>query len=482
MQQQQLPIAYIKQMRSMLVDEADLFLKSYEAPRTFGLRINPLKMSIQSPEMDTLHELFHLEPVPWCGTGFYYEESTRPGKHPYHAAGLYYIQEPSAMSAVEFLDPQPGETILDLAAAPGGKTTQIAGRMQGQGLLIANEIHPSRAKILSENVERLGIVNAVVTNAAPDELSRRFPAFFDRIMLDAPCSGEGMFRKDPGAIEEWSEQHVAMCAARQVDILEHTAILLKPGGRLTYSTCTFNRAENEEAMEAFVRSHPEFHIERMERIWPHLEKGEGHFVAVLRKTADRSEEQADSNAARASHAEIRLAEVSMSEPAVRGGSRQPRGRTAGRGTAQAGLSADLALLRAFAADALPGFALGPGEPLRFGDALYWLPRDAGSRFGADALHGMRVLRPGLHLGMLRKNRFEPAHALALAASAQQAAWVQAYRPEAPEVAAFLRGETLPAQPGASGWGLVAADGHPLGWGKASGGQIKNHLPKGLRWF
>ncbi|MCM3627213.1 RsmB/NOP family class I SAM-dependent RNA methyltransferase [Paenibacillus glycanilyticus] len=451
-------------------EEAERFLDSYNDARAYGLRFNPLKC--RQPignHAAALEQPFHLEPVPWCKTGYYYDEAARPGKHPYHAAGLYYIQEPSAMSAAELLDAQPGETILDFAAAPGGKTTQIAGGMNGEGLMIANEIHPARAKILSENVERLGIRNAVVTNAAPQELSRRFPAFFDRIMLDSPCSGEGMFRKDEDAVSEWSEAHVSYCAERSSEILEHAAIMLKPGGILVYSTCTFNREENERTIEQFAAKHPSFQIERIERLWPHQVRGEGHFVARLRKAPDES----------------RLPATDSSEPDerhLRSGKdkrRERDKRTAGRAKP---LTAELALFSSFAEQALPGFTLGLGEALRFGDALYWLPHQASGSFGAADLDGLKVARPGLHLGDIRKNRLEPAHALALAVRSDAAAWVQSYAPDAPEIAAYLRGETLPAAGDASGWGLVAVDGLPLGWAKASGGQLKNHLPKGLRRF
>lgn len=466
--QPQLPEAFIHNMRTILGPRLDSFLRSYSEPRVYGLRMNPLKSYDPKLVMAYAEDAFGLQPVPWCPAGYYYNEASRPGKHPYHAAGLYYIQEPSAMTAAELLDPQPGEVILDLAAAPGGKTTQIAGRMRGQGVLVANEIHPARAKILSENAERCGVVNAIVTSAAPDELSRRFPALFDRIMLDAPCSGEGMFRKDEGAIAEWSDAHVAMCAARQADILEHAAIMLKPGGRLVYSTCTFNRSENEDAIAAFCKVNPAFELLQTERIWPHESRGEGHFVAVLRKAADST----------AMHS-------TRDDRRNRGGSGAGSGRHDSGGRAKKGIAGDMAMLHSFAEAALPGdgFELGPGEPLRFGDALYWLPHTAsGSPIRAGDLKGLKVARPGLHLGDIRTNRIEPSHALALAVPADAARWVQTYRPEAPEVAAFLRGETLPAHEASSGWGLVAVDGLPLGWGKASGGQIKNHLPKGLRWF
>ncbi|QKS46509.1 RsmF rRNA methyltransferase first C-terminal domain-containing protein [Paenibacillus cellulosilyticus] len=456
-------------MRELLGEkEADEFLTSFHAPRAYGLRLNPLKLSSSAdqPAIQHLQQQFTLRPIPWCETGYYYDEATRPGKHPYHAAGIYYIQEPSAMSAAQALDPQPGETILDLAAAPGGKTTQIAGRMQGEGLLITNEIHPARARILSENVERCGIRNAVVTCASPDVLTARFPLFFDRIMLDAPCSGEGMFRKDPDAIGEWSPDHVQMCADRQADILEHAAMMLKPGGRLVYSTCTFNRSENEDAMAAFIAAHPEFRLEISERLWPHQCEGEGHFVAVLTKDAsmgyttfvpiDQARSRDNRNAPQRSKGKTKPGNSSS-------------------------LAVDMELFNAFAEEALPGFKLGPGEPVRFGDALYWLPHDKEGRFNASLIEGLKVVRPGLQLGELKTKRIEPAHALALAVRAEEAARIASFEADSPETAAYLRGEALTDMSGnLSGWTIVATDNFPLGWAKASGGQLKNHLPKGLR--
>ncbi len=484
--QAKLPDAFRSQMNELLGPETNLFLKSYEAPRTYGLRINPLKTSTDSPIMAHVTERFRLEPVPWCATGYYYAPDTRPGKHPYYAAGLYYIQEPSAMRPAELLDPQPGEAILDLAAAPGGKTTQIAGKMAGRGVLVANEIHPARAKILSENVERCGAANVIVTNAAPDELSARLPAAFDRIMLDAPCSGEGMFRKDEQAIAEWSPEHVNLCAARQSSILDHAAVMLRPGGRLVYSTCTFNRKENEEVVEAFCAKYPDFSIRLIERIWPQRERGEGHFAAVLqRKGVDDTPAPT-----RADHLEAgrhgarfeRLPGTSAGRPDNGKRSASMRKSPPHRTQNHSGLAGGMELFRTFAESALiGGLKLGPGMPLRFGDSLYWLPQtDQGGPITQDKLQGLKVARPGLHLGDIRKRRLEPAHALALAVRPEAAAWVQSYGADSPEVAAFLRGETIPARETAAGWGLVAADGMPLGWGKASGGQIKNHLPKGLR--
>lgn len=280
-----LPVGYVTNMNEILGDAACDFWDSYDLPRTYGLRFNELKAIHAAENVQKLIRHFQLEPVAWCESGYYYDAGVRPGKHPYHAAGLYYIQEPSAMSAVEWLDPQPGETILDLAAAPGGKTTHIASKMMGRGLLVSNEIHPERARILAENVERMGISNTVVTCASPDQLSRRFVACFDRIMLDAPCSGEGMFRKDAAAITEWSPEHVELCVARQWDIVQEAYRMLKPGGTLAYSTCTFNTAENEEMIERIVSHYPDMELQLTKRLWPHLERGEGHFVAILVKSS-----------------------------------------------------------------------------------------------------------------------------------------------------------------------------------------------------
>lgn len=447
-----LPDAYIARVRAQLGPEADALLASYEAPRCYGLRLHPAKLTPQDGLFARVASAFGLRPVPWCGLGYFYDEAARPGKHPWHAAGLYYIQEPSAMIAAELLDPQPGDIVLDLAAAPGGKTTQIAGRMGGRGLLVANEIHAGRARILAENAERLGIANAVVMNAAPDELAARWPGAFDRIMLDAPCSGEGMFRKDPNAIAEWSPEAVEACAARQRTILPEAAKMLRPGGRLVYSTCTFNRAENEETIAWFLAGHPDFKLLREERMWPHRGEGEGHYAAVLER------------------------EAAGDAPAF-----PPRG--AGRGP-KADAAAALRLFGEFAAEALPGYALpADGEPLLFGEALYWLPRPAGGPVSAAGLQGLRTPRPGLHLGDVRKGRFEPAHALAKAVSADMAALVCDREADSPETAAYLRGESLAARSDADrGWGLMAVDGRPLGWFKASAGQYKNRLPKGLRFL
>ncbi|MFS0869895.1 RsmB/NOP family class I SAM-dependent RNA methyltransferase [Paenibacillus xylanilyticus] len=456
-----LPESYIHHIREMLGSEAEAFIDSYQQTRVQGLRFNSIKTTTELKKQVIEH--FDLTKVPWCETGYYYPSNERPGKHVYHAAGLYYIQEPSAMSAVEMLNPQPGEIILDLAAAPGGKTTHIASLMEDQGLLVSNEIHPARAKILAENVERMGLSSVVVTSAAPGELSARFPAAFDRIMLDAPCSGEGMFRKDPDAVTEWSDNLVTLCVNRQWDILQDAYIMLKPGGTLAYSTCTFNREENEGMMERLVAAYPDLTLVRTERIWPHLAQGEGHFVAVVSKAgtqASASVEQDD----------------------------QPRKRKdkKGKGPRQSSSSKEVDsawnAYRAWSSEHKVAIANGTGRPLLFGEALYVLPEHAAQLLTDDRLNGLKLPRPGLHVGDWKKGRFEPAHALALALGYNEASNMQhvSLDVESSQVAAYLRGESLPADSELNGWTLVTVHGLALGWGKASAGQLKNRLPKGLR--
>ena len=262
-----LPVKFTERMKEMLANEYQEFMDSYDRQEYKGLRLNPLKYTSteecdkkMEEEMNTLVKDWNLTPVPWTKHGYYYASELRPGLHPYHLAGVYYIQEPSAMAPAQLLEACPGETILDLCAAPGGKSTQIAAAMKGKGLLICNEIHPARAKTLSENIERMGIRNAIVTNETPDMLANKFTEFFDCNMVDAPCSGEGMFRKNEDACNEWSLEAVEDCAIRQDHILDCASGMLKPGGRIVYSTCTFAPQEDEGAISRFINSHPEFHV------------------------------------------------------------------------------------------------------------------------------------------------------------------------------------------------------------------------------
>jgi NOL1/NOP2/sun family putative RNA methylase len=465
-----LPKNFTKKMQDMLGDEWTQFLECYENDRYQALRLNPLKKGLTAELRASLLQNFCAEKqVPWERNGYYYKEEARPGKHAYHEAGLYYIQEPSAMSAAALLSPRPGMRVLDLCAAPGGKTTQLSAFLQQEGLLIANEIHPNRCKILSGNVERMGISNAIVTNEDSGRLAERFPSYFHAILVDAPCSGEGMFRKNPEAMEEWSKEQVLVCAKRQREILENAASMLLPGGTLVYSTCTFSREENEENIDWFLEQHSEFSVkivdapwfERDERqgtfrLWPHKLCGEGHFVAVMKKAGDLPEIVPD------------VAGVSGS----------------GKRKNASGLDkAQRKALEDFCESALSpkvGAWILNGNLTLFGDQLYRLPD------GAPDLKGLRVLRAGLHIGEFKKNRFEPSHALALFLGMDEANSSVSFSAEDARIAGFLRGESIFLQEndtlnGADkGWCLVCVDGCSIGWGKLAGGQIKNHYPKGLR--
>ena len=427
-----LPQAFLERMKAQLGDEYEDFLRSLERPWAVALRFNPLKG--EAPELP-----FVGKPVPWEPEGYYYDPDSRPGLHVYHEAGVYYLQEASAMSPVALLDPQPGERICDLCSAPGGKTTQIAGRMNGEGFLLCNEWSPKRAKILSRNIERMAVSNALVTNEDTAKLAQRFPSQFDRVLIDAPCSGEGMFRKEEAAVTDWSQDTVEMCAQRQAEILHNGAQLVRPGGRLVYSTCTFAPEEDEIAVAKFLESHPEFTPEVIEtpwftpgengshRMWPHKLLGEGHFAAVLRKTGG---EDGDFTPVQG----VKLPKEWQN----------------------------------FAKEL--GITLPSGKAVQFGQSLYWVPE------GTPDLSRLKVLRSGLELGTVKKDRFEPAHALAL--------WLKAckneesFPPDSDEMARYIHGDVVPSEK--KGWCLVKAGNFSIGWGKGDGRVLKNHYPKGLR--
>ena len=427
-----LPQDFLDRMKGQLGEEYPEFLKSLERPRAVALRFNPLKGEI--PALP-----FVGDAVPWEPMGYYYDPEARPGLHPYHDAGVYYLQEASAMSAVALLDPQPGERICDLCAAPGGKSTQIAGRMRGEGFLLCNEYSPKRAKILSSNIERLGIANALVTNETPDRLAERLPGYFDRVLIDAPCSGEGMFRKEEAAVTDWSLETVQMCARRQAEILDSGACLVRPGGRLVYSTCTFAPEENELTVTEFLKRHPDFEPEILDipwftpagegqfRMWPHRLLGEGHFGAVLRRKGDE-------------------AAVGNGAP----GEKLPK------------------LWTTFAQQM--GIKLPEGKAVAFGNRVYWAPTEM------PELKGLKVLRPGLELGEMKKDRFEPAHALAL--WLRDCNCVENLEVNGEKIGQYLSGNVIPSTQ--KGWCLVTVDGYTIGWGKGDGMQLKNHFPKGLR--
>ncbi len=494
-----LPEAFCQRMKELLGREAENFFGSYQNERQYGLRYNPLKCESRDLFEEKQRELgWNLTPVPWCVGGYYYKPNAQPGRHPWHEAGVYYIQEPSAMSAVELLDVRPGQKICDLCAAPGGKTTQIAGKMQGQGLLVSNEYYGNRAKILSQNVERMGIANTVVLNESTEHLAQVFVEFFDRILVDAPCSGEGMFRKEPEAVQEWSLENVALCTGRQQEILDHAAEMLKPGGVLVYSTCTFSPEENERRLCRFLECHPEFSVETSEtgekyfshgqaawaisqgscagediqeqversyRLWPHNLRGEGHFAVRLRKVGSTDGEEHTGQGKlvkehRSKRQTARNKEAAKIEEAVSG-------------------------FQNFQKETLK-FDLEerlPGRYVQFSEHLYLLPGEM------QKPDGLKVVRAGLHLGVCKKNRFEPSHALAMYLHPQE---VRQYvelslgtgktrdSEKYGEALKYLHGETVTCDCGQKGWTLVCVDGFSLGWGKAQNGVVKNHYPKGLR--
>ena len=444
----ELPQAYIAQMKRLL-GEAGFFAyeKALGEPVTRALRVNLLLFPDGAPPC-AIEGLG--EPVPWARGAYFIEGDARPGLSPLHEGGLYYMQEPSAMTAVSALCPQPGERALDLCAAPGGKSTQIAALMAGRGLLVCNEPVPSRAQILSRNVERMGVRNAVVTSALPDQLSPRFADFFDRILVDAPCSGEGMFRRQIEARDEWSENAPRGCADRQLEILHEAARMLAPGGHMVYSTCTFNDTENEGVLERFLQAHPEFALvpfalpglPRAEagylHLYPHEMRGEGHFVSLLQKRADAP---------------------AAPEPAKKKGKAAPRPAKAQERIALPPVLAEGASLeRLYSA----------------GGCLWSLPE------GLDIarLDGLRVLRTGLLLAHAEGRRAEPDHALAMALRPQEALRTAALTRE--QALAYQAGEALDLGELPEGFTLMCCEGVSLGWGKQAGGLMKNHYPKGLR--
>ena len=441
-----LPEEFLKRMARLLGPEYEAFLASYDKPSMPGLRQNLLrKRDLPLPYVS--------EPVPWAPGGYYYDPANRPGLDPRHDAGLYYLQEPSAMAPAALLAPLPGERVLDLCGAPGGKSTQLASFLRGEGLLVSNEIVFSRAKILSQNIERMGIANALVLSEHPAKLASRFPGYFDKIMVDAPCSGEGMFRKEEAALRDWSPEQVLICARRQREILESAGEMLKPGGRMVYSTCTFAPEENEGVLSDFLRAHPDFSLaeipapwfspgrpdavpepaeglEKAFRLFPHKLNGLGHFAAVLQRKGEAVPEK---------------------EKAASGEKCPPE-------------------LRDFLRDMK--ITLPAGRLLSFGETLYLLPEPA------PDLKGLKVLRPGLCLGIPKKGRFEPDHALALWADCSAPS--KDFAPEDPALSSYLRGEAIIGEE--SGWKRITVEGSPLGWVKGSNGMLKNHLPKGLRRY
>lgn len=437
-----LPQRFLERMKAQLGGEYEEFLASFDRPAFRGLRRNPLKC-----EEAVLRKSlpFSLSPTPFSPLSFYGEAEERVGVLPAHHAGMFYSQEPSAASAVTVLAPQQGERVLDLCAAPGGKSTQIAGQMGGKGLLWANEIGKSRANILLSNVERLGVKNAVISSCHPQRLCEALQGFFDRVLVDAPCSGEGMFRRDPAAVTQWAPESAAACALRQRAILDCAALAVKEGGVLVYSTCTFAREENEGTVTAFLSAHPEFEPCPIEesfgrpalddvpgrRIYP-MDGGEGHFVAKFRRVGENS-----------------CTTGMFSSSLSRGEENMAR-------------------------ELYESLFLGgcPSCLSRFGDKIYLLPEEL------PALSGLGVLRAGVELGEVKGKRMEPAHGLFMSSQKKSCRQALDFSPEAPALLAFLRGEEIDCEE--TGYTAVCVNGVITGFGKASGGRLKNRYPKGLR--
>lgn len=453
----QLPDRYVSAMKELLGEtEYAEYEKSFNEPRLYGLRVNTAKISVE----DFVKICpFKITPIPWIHNGFYYEEEDKPAKHPYYFAGLYYIQEPSAMTPANVLPINEGEKVLDLCAAPGGKSTELGAKLNGKGLLVSNDISASRAKALLKNIEVFGIGNVLVTCEYPDKLASSFPEFFDKILVDAPCSGEGMFRKDSKLIKSWESEGPEFFAGLQADILKSAATMLKPGGYLLYSTCTFSKMENEDNIRNFLLTHPDFSLERiydyegftrafgMEeavRIFPHKMKGEGHFVCLLKKEGELFNEQSDINIKKSKTELPKELLEFMSE-----------------------LSIEIDTNRIFIQ----------------GEKVYLLPPFINSR---DTIKALRTLRTGTLLGEIKKNRFEPSQALAMTLKKDDYSTVVNLSADNPNVIKYLKGETIEAAPselkGDNKTVLITVDGYPLGWGKRNDYTIKNKYLPGWRWM
>ena len=468
-----LPAEFTNRMKEMPDLDYDRFIGSYDKPCVKSLRLN--RRRIKPVDYARMGRVFAQsedpDPVPLWPGAYYYDEDG-PGKSAYHEAGAFYIQEASAMLPVTLLDIPGSEgtglKVLDLCAAPGGKSTQIADLMNGSGLLVSNEIVPSRASVLSENIERMGVENALVISSDPADLADRFPCFFDRILVDAPCSGEGMFRRNPEAVNEWSPENVAMCAARQDMILDCASAMLAPGGKIVYSTCTFSPEEDEGSVDRFLARHPEFSIcDAPQRLYPHEFRGEGHFACSFKRD-DKKVERARGLSDSAPVAQTVLA--AQEEPSRLRNSLW--GITAATRAAQIDtfFNESLNIDGAFHKKILHG----ADRLLEFGDSLYLAPQ-----YMPD-IRGLKVYRAGIKLGTFKKMRFEPDHALSHVLSVEDVRHYVNLSADSNEVRQYLSGMTINCKRDMKGWCLVCVDDMPLGWGKAAGGVVKNHYPKGLR--
>lgn len=451
----ELPKKYAESMKALLKEEYDNYLETFCEPVRLGLRVNQNKTTVKDWERITP---FSINKVPWIPNGYYYRDEEKPSRHPYYYAGLYYLQEPSAMTPASRLPVEEGDAVLDLCAAPGGKATELGARLKGRGLLAANDISNSRAKGLLKNLELMGIENCYVLSEDPQKLKQQLPEFFDKILVDAPCSGEGMFHRKPEMMKDWEQKGPEEYSMIQKEILLAAAAMLKPGGMLLYSTCTFSEAENEGVVRYLLHEVPELSLEEIEpyegfspgiglsscvRIFPHKMNGEGHFMALMRK-----------------------APRPFSKDSERSDALWPAGKEPLPREAEEFL---LGVRKDFK----------PENIRMVNNKIYYLPE------GAVMPARLRYLRTGLYLGEWKKNRFEPGQALAMALKKEEYDSCIDLTVSDDRVIRFLKGETIQVSDVVTvrerGWQLVCVDGFPLGWGKLSGGVLKNKYYPGWRW-
>ena len=467
-----LPQSFLDSMKEILGEDYEAFLAGFDGQRQYGLRVNTLKMNLE--EFERIAP-FHLKKVPWISNGYFYEAEDVPAKHPFYSAGLYYLQEPSAMTPASRLKVQPGERVLDLCAAPGGKATELGAALQGEGLLVANDINTARARALLRNLELFGISNSFVTNEPPHVLAERFPEFFHKIMVDAPCSGEGMFRKNPAVVDSWQEKGPEYFSKLQREIIVQAADMLLPGGMMFYSTCTFSPLENEKTITHLLKERPDMEVMPMEdyegfaegltsyrgevfdescklcrRIWPHKMSGEGHFMALLHKKNGTPQQVQQT-----------VSQSSIWWQKCKGLNKEQK---------------------AAAEDFFSHVNIAYDEKridVR-GDNLYYLPAP---QYDGRGLH---FLRNGLFMGEFKKKRFEPSQPFALALHAQDFDQVLDFPADDERLSRYLRGETLDVsdliagEKKRKGWQLVMVAGHPLGFGKLVNNNLKNKYPAGWR--
>lgn len=462
-----LPKLFEDRMKTLLKDEYEEYIKCFEQKHYSGIRVNTLKITTE--EFEAICP-FEIHRIPWIENGYYYDPKEQPARHPYYYAGLYYIQDPSAMTPANLLPIEPGDKVLDLCAAPGGKSTELAAKLKGEGLLVANDISNSRAKALLKNLELFGVRNALVVSEDPSKLVKQFEGYFDKILVDAPCSGEGMFRKSPVIMKNWEQYGVGYYNKLQKEIILFAAKMLKPGGSLLYSTCTFSPEEDEGTVAFLLNEHPEFHVvnpislrdtkkegisyegfsfgrpdwvdgpEELKnciRLWPHKINGEGHFIALLKKDS------------------------SCVEAEVAYGKRK-------QGILSGEAEEFIQTL---------GIAIPPKDIEFREDRLYLVPPEL------PELKGLRIMRQGLFLGEMKKNRFEPSQALACALKGNEYKQMINLSADHPDTIKYLKCETINISGEyKDGWQLICVDGYPLGWGKLTGDTLKNKYLPGWRWM